>query len=433
MCIECGLKWITRGQPSFEPDAAVSRMKIDPHHIAISDYTYPLPPERIALTPLPQRDASRLLVYHDHQIEDAHFYQLPELLPAGATIVFNNTRVIEARVLFQKATGGVIEIFCLEPDGQTMETALAQKKEVRWHCLIGGASKWKHGQVLQKKIVVGGEEVWLHASYLEKEPDSFRILFSWDHPDLDFASVLHAAGAIPLPPYIKREAGDADKERYQTVFGIQDGSVAAPTAALHFTSELIGKLSEKNIHPAWLTLHVGAGTFKPVKSETLAGHHMHAEPFSVTLDFIRQLLASEKIIVVGTTSLRTLESLHWLGVKKMHGLLKDQWVLDQWEAYELADIYGSVSWRQSLEALAAWMVGEDLKELNCHTSLIIVPGYPFQMPDALITNFHQPQSTLLLLVCAFIGKDWEKIYRHALEHDYRFLSYGDSNLLWRNR
>jgi S-adenosylmethionine:tRNA ribosyltransferase-isomerase len=409
--------------------AAVSRMRIHPSDIKIAEYSFQLPAERIANFPLEQRDQSKLLVYKNGQITDDKFFNLANHLPANSSLILNNTRVIEARLLFHKATGGMIEIFLLEPHEQSIEESLQQTSLTKWNCLIGGASKWKHGQILSKELQVSGEKVILRARYLSKETDSFTIELSWSAPGVHFIDILHAAGAIPLPPYIKRSAEKIDADRYQTIFGKYDGSVAAPTAALHFTDSVFNALSGKNISSSYVTLHVGAGTFKPVKSETIAEHEMHSEAFTVHKKTLINLLESDIIIAVGTTSLRTLESLHWLGVKLMSGNIDKQWELHQWEAYELDDSY---PYKESLAAILQWMneTGED--DVHCRTSLLIVPGYNFKIPSAIITNFHQPNSTLLLLVAAFAGNDWKNIYEHALENDYRFLSYGDSSLLWRN-
>ncbi len=399
--------------------------------IFIKDFDYHLPHSRIAEFPLPDRDKSRLLIYKNGVIDGDHFFNLDNHLPQGCTLILNNTRVIEARVLFTKSTGGIIEIFCLEPFHQSIEKSLSASGSVQWQCLIGGASKWKSGQVLEKEVFLDDVAVRLSARYISKQTDSFIIEFFWPTQH-SFAKILHAAGAIPLPPYIKRTANETDKERYQTIFSKQEGSVAAPTAALHFTESVFEQLSHKNISADYITLHVGAGTFKPVKTETIGEHEMHKEPFSVSIQVLKKILASENIIAVGTTSLRTLESIYWLGVKLTNGLIMDEWILEQWEAYELSKAHQKISARESVTALIEWLERNQQEELHCRTGLIIVPGYRFNIPDALITNFHQPQSTLLLLVSAFIGEDWRKVYRHALENDYRFLSYGDSSLLWKN-
>jgi S-adenosylmethionine:tRNA ribosyltransferase-isomerase len=343
-------------------------------------------------------------------------------------VILNDTRVIEARLFFQKSTGGVIEIFCLEPYQQSIEQAMQQKSPTIWKCLIGGASKWKHGQILEKHF--HQNEVCLTAKYIDKKEDYFLIEFNWSPPNLPFVQILHEAGAIPLPPYIKRSAEKMDWERYQTIFSRYEGSVAAPTAALHFTEKAFEQLKEKGIDIGYVTLHVGAGTFKPVKAESIADHHMHSEPFTVKKEVLEKLSASEKLIAVGTTSLRTLESLHWIGLK-LRERSDESFSLEQWEAYDLAGQHPSVTYQQSLQSLLQWMEEHSTDEIHCKTSLIIVPGYEFKSAVGLITNFHQPNSTLLLLVAAFIGEDWKKVYQHALDNNYRFLSYGDSNLLWR--
>ncbi len=399
-----------------------------PHSILIRDYTYNLPNEKIATQPLPERDASKLLVYKNGGIISNRFHQLSNYLPNDSLLILNNTKVIEARLLFQKESGGVVEIFCLEPYGQAMETALQQTGSIQWKCLVGGASKWKHGQVLSKTICVNDKTVTVNACYKTKLDDGFVVEFSWA-PAVPFVTILHAAGAIPLPPYIKRKTVEEDSERYQTIFGKVEGSVAAPTAALHFTEDVFERLEHKNVGTAFITLNVGAGTFKPVKSATIAEHSMHGEDFVITRGVIKKIVTSEKIIAVGTTSLRTLESVHWLGVKLIKGPTKDEWIIEQWEVYDLDD---SISYKQSLNAIIDWMDDNKITELHCRTSLLIVPGYTFKIPAGLITNFHQPQSTLLLLVAAFIGSDWQKVYQYALENDFRFLSYGDSSLLWKN-
>ena len=405
-------------------------MDIQLKNIPISGFDYPLPPERIAHFPLGKRDQSKLLVYQDGRISDDRFDQLPAHLE-DALLVLNNTRVIEARILFQKPTGGHIEIFCLQPHEQTVEEALQQQGSCRWLCLIGGASKWKPGQVLKKKVTLQGQEVILYAAYELKTADAFVIRFSWEPSSYSFSQLLHAAGQMPLPPYIKRSVEVTDQDRYQTVFGKKEGSVAAPTAALHFLPETFQALEQKNVEASFITLHVGAGTFKPVKTATIGEHEMHGEPFSVQLSTLRKLVQAKQVIAVGTTSLRTLECLYWFGIKLRLG--DSSWNLDQWEAYDLEEKFPAIPYRESLQGILEWMEKENLQTLHGFTSLMIVPGYVFRIPAALITNFHQPQSTLLLLVSAFIGEDWKKVYDHALQNDYRFLSYGDSSLLWRSK
>ena len=402
-------------------------MNIDPSAIFISEYDYELPSLQIADFPLAQRDGSRLLIYKEGLIQDETFTKLPEHLPSGSTLVVNNTRVIEARLFFQKDTGAHIEIFCLSPcESTSINEALAAQQEVQWYCLIGGASKWKHGLVLTKEVQVNEEITVLEARFVGKSGDQFIIAFNWNTSH-SFSEVLHAAGSIPLPPYIKRKAQIEDSERYQTVFAMHQGSVAAPTAALHFTPSVFHTLEQKGVLPSYVTLHVGAGTFKPVKAETIDAHAMHAENFSVTQDTLEQLVNAETIIAVGTTSLRTLESLHWIGIKLLKG--NTDFTLQQWEAYTFLE--ERVTYQESLTTLYNYLKQHKQEQLYCQTSLLIVPGYPFQSAKVLVTNFHQPKSTLLLLVAAFIGEDWKMVYDHALQNEYRFLSYGDSSLLWR--
>jgi S-adenosylmethionine:tRNA ribosyltransferase-isomerase len=408
-----------------------------PKNISIRDYTYALPEHRIAAFPLAERDASRLLIYKSDSITQDYYKNIAAHIPADSLLVFNNTKVVEARLLFQKSTGGVIEIFCLEPHEQypDITTAMLQTGKVQWQCLVGGASKWKKGQVLEKKIKQGSNEIILRAAYIEKRTGSFIIELSWAPSNLSFAEVLHLAGAIPLPPYIKREADQADAERYQTVYARHDGSVAAPTAGLHFTSEVFNSLQLKNIHPAFVTLHVGAGTFKPVKSETLDEHEMHAEFIDVSLAFIQQLIEyyGKNIIAVGTTSLRTIESLYWIGrkaVQQQLSLSVPGLLVSQWEPYTPHG--ADISVKEALEKLVEEMKKNNLTRLIGKTQILITPGYEFRIIKGLITNFHQPQSTLLLLVAALVGEKWKTIYDHALEHDFRFLSYGDGCLLWKD-
>lgn len=391
----------------------------------VKEYTYDLPLGRIASQPAEKRDESKLLVYKSGRIDDCFFTDLPQLVPPGTLMVFNNTKVIEARLRFQKPSGGAVELFCLEPVEKAMESALQSLGSAKWKCLVGGASKWKRGQTLAKEFRIGGRTILLQAFYEAKTNDGFAIRFEWDAGDLTFAEVLGLAGSIPLPPYIKRPAAAVDSERYQTVFGGRPGSVAAPTAALHFTNEVFQGLTARNVGTAYVTLNVGAGTFKPVKTETIADHQMHGEDFSVDRETLQNIINAERIVAVGTTSLRTLESLYWLGVKAATGAVED-WTLGQWEAYGLS---GSVHYRSSFTALLNWMNNRSVERLNCRTSLLIAPGYNFKVPVGLVTNFHQPGSTLLLLVAAFVGQDWRKVYDHALNNNYRFLSYGDSSYL----
>ncbi len=414
------------------PDTTVSCVMNDPRTLSIQDYTYSLPEERIAKYPLPERDASRLLMFRDGKISQSIYRQIDEHIPSGSLVVFNNTRVTEARLLFQKPTGGTIEIFCLEPHEQygDISQAMMQQTRVLWNCLIGGASKWKAGQLLEKHLTSPAGAITLNARYIEKKADSFIIELSWQPPSLSFAEILHIAGAIPLPPYLKRAAETSDEQRYQTVYAEPVGSVAAPTAGLHFTPSIFEKLHQKNISTAFVTLHVGAGTFKPVKASVMHEHEMHSEFIDVSKDLIRDLIThiGGTTIAVGTTTLRTLESLYWFGVKLVLGKSAPLTNLEQWDVYDMAG--QEVSVRNALQALLDWMEASHSDRLIAKTRIIIAPGYKTRIAKALVTNFHQPQSTLLLLVAALIGNDWKKVYDYALQNHFRFLSYGDGCLLW---
>lgn len=409
----------------------------DPRYISINDYFYSLPEDKIAKYPLPERDASKLLIYKEGNITKDIYRNIATHIPENSLLIFNNTKVVEARLLFQKPTGGVIEIFCLEPHSQYADitTAMLQKGKVWWHCLVGGVAKWKKGQTLEKKIHYADKEIILTASFIEKKNDSFIIEISWLPAAMSFAEVLNHAGAVPLPPYIKRAPEESDKERYQTVYADKHGSVAAPTAGLHFTNLVFGNLKEKNIKADFVTLHVGAGTFKPVKSETMQEHEMHAEFIDVSRRIIETIITNldSNIIAVGTTSLRTIESLYWLGVKLLatSNDTDGPQGLSQWEAYEMTGRIHSA--KDALQALINWMDRNQLERLITKTQILIAPGYNFKIVKGLITNFHQPQSTLLLLVAALVGEDWRKVYDYALQHDFRFLSYGDGSLLWKKK
>ncbi|MBL7745116.1 MAG: S-adenosylmethionine:tRNA ribosyltransferase-isomerase [Chitinophagaceae bacterium] len=403
-----------------------------PKNISIKDYTYHLPEEKIARYPLAERDISKLLVYKTGNISETIYRNIDEYLPPDSLLIFNNTKVVEARLLFQKPTGGIIEIFCLEPHEQYADitSAMLQQKKVLWKCLVGGASKWKHGQVLEKKINSGRKEIILHAAYREKKNDHFIIELSWQHGNMSFAEILHHAGAMPLPPYIKREADASDNERYQTIYAHLDGSVAAPTAGLHFTDVIFEKLKNKNARTDFVTLHVGAGTFKPVKSEIMQEHEMHAEFIDVSAGTIRNILSHlhDHIIAVGTTSLRTIESLYWMGVKCLTDSGRSATEITQWEVYDKLPQDIAVS--EALQALLQQMKENDQQRWIAKTQIIIAPGYTARIVKGLVTNFHQPNSTLLLLVAALIGEGWRKVYEYALKNEFRFLSYGDGSLLW---
>lgn len=405
-------------------------MKKDPRLLSIDDFDYTLPAERIAAAPLAIRHESKLLCYHSGAISDHRYLSLSELLPAESFVVFNETKVIPARLVFEKSTGGQIEIFCLQPDAAygEMSVALQAHEKVVLQCLVGGASKWKPGIVLTKEV----DSLQLQARIQQKEKDHFLIELSWTPKELTLASVLELAGATPLPPYIKRPADTLDRSAYQTVYARNNGSVAAPTAGLHFTDELLQRMRANSIHYDFLTLHVGAGTFKPVKAATMQEHDMHAEWIDVTLSFLERWQAQlgKPLIAVGTTSLRTLESLYWLGIKLMKEEHTHPPTLSQWECYALQQEIAPLS--EVIETLIAWMKRDKYENFVTQTSLLVAPGYTCRVVDGLLTNFHQPRSTLLLLIAALVGDDWRKIYRHALDNEYRFLSYGDGSLLWRN-
>ena len=412
-----------------------NKANLHPADISIDDYDYLLPEERIAKYPLPIRDQSKLLVYKDGQIESRRYFQLSEELPKGSLLIFNDTKVIEARLHFKKQTGSKIELFCLEPGSSypDITTAMLQKQTVLWHCLVGGAKKWKSGDLIMN-FKKGEKTIELRAEKLEKLPDSFLIRFHWNDPALSFAEILHLAGQLPLPPYLNRATEAADLKTYQTVYALHDGSVAAPTAGLHFTPELFKQLENKGIEKAFLTLHVGAGTFKPVKADRMKDHEMHAEFMEVPLSFLKKLqkqaaTKSGKILAVGTTSLRTLESLYWMGVKlSLNSPTLNPYIIKQWDPYELP---GALTLSESLALIIEDLEQKGLKTLLTHTQIIIAPGYKLKVADGILTNFHQPRSTLLLLIASIVGEDWQAIYQFALENDYRFLSYGDGSLLWK--
>ena len=402
---------------------------IDPRHIHISDYNYPLPDERIAKFPIAQRDHSKLLIYNKGEVSSDVFYNLPQYLPKGALMVFNNTKVIQARMHFRKETGALIEVFLLEPaEPSDYELMFQTTGHCAWYCLVGNLKKWKEGS-LRREIEINGQTVVVNATRGELHGTSHRIDFSWGG-DVSFAEIIDAMGELPIPPYLNRETQESDKTTYQTVYSKIKGSVAAPTAGLHFTPEVLADLDAHGIQREELTLHVGAGTFKPVKSEEIEGHEMHTEYISVRRDTIQKLIDHEGCaIAVGTTSVRTLESLYYMGLKVMRdpSLNEDQLHVAQWEPY--TGDCPQCDTVTALKALLAWMDARSLTVLHSSTQIIIAPGYDYHIVKMLVTNFHQPQSTLLLLVSAFVKGDWHKIYDYALSHDFRFLSYGDSSLL----
>lgn len=398
--------------------------------INIQDYDYNLPAERIAQYPLTQRDQSKLLLYRDKRIKTFSFSEMDALVPEKSILVFNDTKVIPARILFTKDTGTTIEIFCLEPafSGE-VEQALQATQRATWKCFVGNAKRWKD-QELRKQFWYEGKEGLLKARKIESNQDSFVVEFEWSPENLSFSEVIEALGKTPLPPYIKRNAEDADKQRYQTIYAQHQGSVAAPTAGLHFSYQVFEKLKNKEILFCPVTLHVGAGTFKPVTT-SIQDHIMHEEFISISKTTI-EIIANtnqHKIISVGTTTLRTLESIYWFGVKLIEANRDVEFAIEQWDPYKERDV--EISVQDSLERVLEYMKTNKIEQLTGQTRLLIVPGYQIRIPHMLLTNFHMPKSTLLLLIAAFIGDSWKEVYEYALQHNFRFLSYGDSCLLFR--
>ncbi|MDX2067535.1 MAG: S-adenosylmethionine:tRNA ribosyltransferase-isomerase [Haliscomenobacter sp.] len=396
--------------------------------IRIEEYQYDLPEERIAKYPLAQRDASKLLVFHQGELSDDVYTNLDQHIPKGALMLFNNTKVIPARLHMAKPTGGIVEIFCLEPLGE-LGVEMAKYGECEWNCLVGGAKKWKEGPVSATWGTEPNQMHQLSAEILERGPSHFSIRFHWQPAAYTFAEVLSSIGQIPLPPYLDREAEELDRERYQTIYANLEGSVAAPTAGLHFTPAVFSKLENQGIDLDFITLHVGAGTFKPVSAPTIGHHDMHAEYFDASRGLIQKLIQAHQtqrpVVAVGTTTLRTLESLYLMGCKLLKNPDLDREVLEirQWDAYELER--ENIPVEKALQALLGWLNSNDYDRLVAKTQLLIAPGYPVKMINGLCTNFHQPGSTLLLLVAALVGEEWKKMYQYALDHEYRFLSYGD--------
>ena len=396
--------------------------------VRIDDYTYELPDQKIAKYPLPVRHDSKLLCYRGGRISDHLFRDLPSLLPKDSLLVFNNTKVVPARLFFRKETGALIEIFCLEPASpKEYILAFSQHASSTWYCAVGNAKKWKTGHLplYNPKNDPKLANLGLSASLLGQEADRFLVRFSWT-ASLPFSTVLDASGRVPIPPYLKRESEDSDLERYQTIYARKRGSVAAPTAGLHFSRTVMDDLLRRGIRIGELTLHVGAGTFRPVKSHYIRDHIMHSEQFSVSREFLQQLISHKgPVVSVGTTSCRCLESLYYLGLQVAGGRTPS--FVGQWEPYVTPS---GIPYKNSLEHLCLYMDREKIPTLNASTQIIIAPSYRFLTTDILITNYHQPNSTLLLLVAALTGEDWRKIYDHALTENYRFLSYGDSCLLF---
>ena len=404
--------------------------EVKTQHIHIDEFDYPLPDERIAKFPLAKRDESKLLLYKEGQVGETIFKHITDYLPAGSMMVFNNTRVIQARLLFQKSTGARIEVFCLEPiSPRDYALVFQQTERCSWNCLVGNLKKWKEG-VLQRTVSIQGEEVVLSAEKKESHGDSHIVEFSWDNPKYTFADLLDAAGVLPIPPYLHRETEKSDLQTYQTVYSKIKGSVAAPTAGLHFTPEVLSDIDAHGIGREEVTLHVGAGTFKPVKSETLEGHEMHTEFISVRRSSIEKIQKSlGNIIAVGTTSVRTLESLYYMGVilSNHPDATSEDLVVKQWMPYEEKN--NVLSAYDALQQILDYLDRHDADRLVTATQIIIAPGYTFKIVRGIVTNFHQPKSTLILLISAFVKGNWKPIYEYALSHDFRFLSYGDSSLL----
>jgi S-adenosylmethionine:tRNA ribosyltransferase-isomerase len=418
---------------------------INPRDIEIQDYNYDLPDERIAKYPLAERNQSKLLIYRGGQIEESQFFHLPELIPAGALMVFNNTRVIQARLHFHKETGALIEVFCLEPEApRDYAQNFAAEGQCDWICLVGNSKKWKEGTLTQT-VTVDGQEVELHCERIAQRGTSQHIRFSWEARGVRFADILDAIGELPIPPYLNRATEESDKTTYQTVYSRIKGSVAAPTAGLHFTDTELDKLREKRVDLEELTLHVGAGTFKPVKSERIEGHEMHTEFIDVPRRVIERLIAQLQkptdnlIAAVGTTSVRTVESLYYIGVKLAENpeAHPDDLIVHQWEPYDRGY---SLSTVEALQHILAYLDRHQAPSLVTATQILIAPGFPYRVVRAIVTNFHMPQSTLLLLVSAFVdtpetassaASEWRRIYRYALDYGFRFLSYGDSSILFR--
>ena len=399
--------------------------------IHISEYNYELPDERIAKFPKAERDHSKLLVYNKGEVGEDIFYNLPNYLPQGALMVYNNTKVIQARLHFRKETGALIEIFLLEPaEPADYEQMFQQTRRCSWLCLVGNQKKWKEG-TLTRELRVKNEEVRVSATRRGEHGTSQWIDLEWDNERVNFAEILDEMGELPIPPYLNRETQESDKTTYQTVYSKIKGSVAAPTAGLHFTERVLKDIDARGIEREEVTLHVGAGTFKPVKSDTIGEHPMHTEYIAVRRHTLERLLAHDcQVVAVGTTSVRTLESLYYMGLKVVQNpdIREEELHVNQWEPYEegrckMEDV------RSVIQALLDWMIRKELTVLHSSTQIIIAPGYTYHIVKMLITNFHQPQSTLLLLVSAFVKGDWHKIYDYALAHDFRFLSYGDSSLL----
>ena len=401
-------------------------MNSNPQSIAIADFDYPLPDDRIAKFPLERRDQSKLLVYRGGSIAESRFDHVPDLLPPDTLLIFNNTKVIHARLFFRKPTGSTIEVFCLEPFQMPVALSFEQRGHCTWNCFIGNNKKWKEGS-LSRQLDIHGQSVKLTATRRQAVGNAWIVDFDWDG-GLSFAELIDQAGVSPLPPYLPREAVSSYNERYQTVYPLHQGSVAAPTAGLHFSPEVFEALRQKGIATDFITLHVGAGTFKPVSTPTIGEHEMHVEKIEISRSNIECILnhLGHTVIPVGTTTVRTIESVYWFGVKLSRNAKLDAMHVMQWDPYELESL--SVSTEHAYQNVLQWMDEQGIDQLEGDTQLMIAPGYRYHVISGLITNFHQPKSTLLLLVSALVGDAWKECYRYALDHQFRFLSYGDSCL-----
>lgn len=395
--------------------------------LKLSDYEYNLPEEKIAKFPLEKRDTSKLLQFKKGEIEHLKFNQLPELIPAGSLMVFNNTKVIPARLIFQRSTGAKIEIFLLKPIAPTtvINEVMIKTDTVSWECMIGNLKKWKVGEILSGELMYQSQNIRLNASLIDLENRIVR--FTWD-AEVPFVSIVEASGEVPLPPYLNRKPVDEDRPRYQTVYSKNEGAVAAPTAGLHFTEQVLDRLTENNVKKEFLTLHVGAGTFQPIKTDNITEHNMHSEQVVVSISTIKSVAEHQsKLLAVGTTSMRSLESLYWFGVRLLRNE-GDEFLIPKLYPYQKFSLLPSRN--ESFEKIYNYMCNKGLNEITGSTEIFIVPGYKFRVCDGLVTNFHQPGSTLILLVAAFTNECWRQLYDEALDKDYRFLSYGDSSLLW---
>jgi len=399
--------------------------------INASDYLYDLPKDKIAFHPLKERNSSKLAVLKDNNINEYVFKLLPDIAGENGLFVFNDTKVVPARLIFRKETGACVEIFCLEPFFPAdYSDALAAKGSATWLCLIGNKKRWKNSS-LSTKHIIDNREIILSATLVENKEDSNIIKFEWNNNDITFHTILKFFGKVPLPPYINREATEEDVTRYQTVYAQNGGSVAAPTAGLHFTPGILLKLKENNFDIAKITLHVGAGTFRPVSEGTAAQHKMHHEWVNISAKTVEKLLnnAEKSIIPVGTTSVRSIESLYWFGVNLLSDNRTTHFNIEQWQPY-YNNFSNNIKREDALNAVLNYMKSNSLESISGNTKLMIVPGYKYKMTDAMITNFHQPGSTLLMLVAAFIGDKWKDVYSYALKNNFRFLSYGDACLFY---